>query len=318
MAYSDIDSGKVLNKEGLLELSGQIKGYINTNMPQSYTLPTASTSTLGGVKVDGETIIISDGVISAVGGSGDGGSSYTAGGGIEIDENNVISAPGVKTYPMFTSGLNGNVVSSDILLNVNNEATLLNGLKNKQVMNCMATRGISIAYSKLYDYGFSGIYVINTNYQYNGVFPSPNILSLSDSSTGNYHFEYGYIIMPINNKLFVYTKGSSAVRAYYMADLVQNLVWKNNYVNLSGFRLSSYLDSIDNALTNINTRIPTAPTTDGTYKLTSTVASGTPTYSWATDSGSSGGGATYTAGTGISIENGVISINLANAEEGEF
>jgi hypothetical protein len=39
----------------------------------NYTLPTASTSVLGGVKVDGTTITISDGVISAVGGGSGGG-----------------------------------------------------------------------------------------------------------------------------------------------------------------------------------------------------------------------------------------------------
>lgn len=36
----------------------------------TYTLPTASTSTLGGVKVDGSTITIADGVISSSGGGG--------------------------------------------------------------------------------------------------------------------------------------------------------------------------------------------------------------------------------------------------------
>jgi len=43
----------------------------------TYTLPTASTSTLGGVKVDGSTITISDGVISSSGGGGGGGSELT-------------------------------------------------------------------------------------------------------------------------------------------------------------------------------------------------------------------------------------------------
>lgn len=38
----------------------------------TYTLPTASTSTLGGVKVDGSTITITDGVISSSGGGGGG------------------------------------------------------------------------------------------------------------------------------------------------------------------------------------------------------------------------------------------------------
>lgn len=41
-----------------------------TEIPEPYTLPIASTSTLGGVKVDGSTITIADGVISAKGGSG--------------------------------------------------------------------------------------------------------------------------------------------------------------------------------------------------------------------------------------------------------
>lgn len=63
--------------------------------------------------------------------------------------------------------------------------------------------------------------------------------------------------------------------------------------------------------------IPADPSNDGTYVLQNTVSSGTATYSWGTPSGG-GGGTTYTAGTGISIENGVISLNLANAEEEVF
>lgn len=43
----------------------------------TYTLPTASTSTLGGVKVDGSTITITDGVISSSGGGGGGNSGMT-------------------------------------------------------------------------------------------------------------------------------------------------------------------------------------------------------------------------------------------------
>jgi hypothetical protein len=57
-------------------------------MSNHYTLPTASTSTLGGVKVDGNTITIDqDGVISA----SDSGSDvvYTAGNGISISGNEI-------------------------------------------------------------------------------------------------------------------------------------------------------------------------------------------------------------------------------------
>ena len=47
-------------------------------IPQEYTLPTASTTTLGGVKVDGSTITIQDGVISAATGGESGTTDYTA------------------------------------------------------------------------------------------------------------------------------------------------------------------------------------------------------------------------------------------------
>ena len=40
-----------------------------TGVPAAYSLPTASTTVLGGVKIDGTTITISDGVISSAGGS---------------------------------------------------------------------------------------------------------------------------------------------------------------------------------------------------------------------------------------------------------
>lgn len=60
------------------------------DIPSAYSLPTATTATLGGVKVDGTTITISDGVISAVGG----GTTYTAGAGIDIS-NGEISFTGV-------------------------------------------------------------------------------------------------------------------------------------------------------------------------------------------------------------------------------
>lgn len=52
-------------------------------IPSAYTLPTASTTTLGGVKVDGTTITISDGVITAVGGFDNGGGG--GGGSTTID-----------------------------------------------------------------------------------------------------------------------------------------------------------------------------------------------------------------------------------------
>ena len=71
----------------------------------TYSLPTASTSTLGGVKVDGSSITISNGVISAAGGvsmstttctlgtSGWSNDTYTASATGVTSSNNVIVAP---------------------------------------------------------------------------------------------------------------------------------------------------------------------------------------------------------------------------------
>jgi hypothetical protein len=75
-----------IDGRGLERFARLIKQYINTNMPSQYSLPTASTSTLGGVKVDGSSITISNGVISAT----DTDTTYSAGTGISIDANNEI------------------------------------------------------------------------------------------------------------------------------------------------------------------------------------------------------------------------------------
>ena len=59
----------LINKPNLF--SGNYEDLTNKPIiPEPYTLPTASTTTLGGVKVDGETITITDGVISSAGGGG--------------------------------------------------------------------------------------------------------------------------------------------------------------------------------------------------------------------------------------------------------
>ena len=66
------DAGYLTEHQSLAEYAKK------TDIPAPYTLPTASTSTLGGVKVDGNTITIADGVISAKSGgsSGGGGSEW--------------------------------------------------------------------------------------------------------------------------------------------------------------------------------------------------------------------------------------------------
>ena len=59
---------------GSSNFSGDYNDLTNKpTIPPAYSLPTASTSVLGGVKVDGTTILINNGVISAVGGGSGGG-----------------------------------------------------------------------------------------------------------------------------------------------------------------------------------------------------------------------------------------------------
>jgi hypothetical protein len=77
----------------------------------SYSLPTASTSTLGGVKVDGSTITISSGTISSILPT----ATTAVKGGVKVDgssitiNNETISAPYTYTLPIATSGTLGGV-----------------------------------------------------------------------------------------------------------------------------------------------------------------------------------------------------------------
>lgn len=65
-----IDTSNFATKDELF--SGSYNDLTNKpTIPSAYTLPTASTSTLGGVKVDGSTITIANGIISAAAGSSD-------------------------------------------------------------------------------------------------------------------------------------------------------------------------------------------------------------------------------------------------------
>lgn len=77
---------------------------LKSEIPEAYTLPTASAETLGGVKIDGTTITISDGVISAVntGGSGTGTTNYTELtnkpriGGVELTGDKTLAELGIQ------------------------------------------------------------------------------------------------------------------------------------------------------------------------------------------------------------------------------
>ena len=91
----------------LLQASYGRGGTLTWKILNGYTLPTASQSVLGGVKVDGTTIVIENGVISAVGG-GSGESSVDAGTKI-VTDSGMTSLQAVKNLtPSFPGYVRGN------------------------------------------------------------------------------------------------------------------------------------------------------------------------------------------------------------------
>jgi len=75
ITLSSVTWANLLNKPSFASVatSGSYVDLTNKpTIPLAYSLPTASTSILGGVKVDGTTVVINNGVISAIGGGGSG------------------------------------------------------------------------------------------------------------------------------------------------------------------------------------------------------------------------------------------------------
>lgn len=76
-----VDDGDAVNKK-----------YLDSHGPE-YTLPVASATTLGGVKVGANLTITQDGVLNATGGGGGGGTEYVGGEGIVISGNTISTDP---------------------------------------------------------------------------------------------------------------------------------------------------------------------------------------------------------------------------------
>lgn len=97
-----------------------------------YTLPTASTSTLGGVKVDGTTITITGGIISAVGGSGGGGVASDSFKTISVSGQNDVVADGSSDILTLVAG-------SGISITTNATADSITFTNNAAVTNSFST-----------------------------------------------------------------------------------------------------------------------------------------------------------------------------------
>ena len=230
ITYNDIDANKMINKAGLLELSGQIKGYIQANAG--------------------------------------GGTTYTAGDGIDIT-NDVISST-VRGFDKkyhspwfllfgglpFTAGL---TVSPAQTKEEALEILSMGGSVYKGGFSGF----ISITDAELYQIGFIYKYTKNTA----GDFVRSSISSTSSSLT---------TIDSGGDRLFAIGEALIVGRR----DDVKNFLLKNlGYDNTtSGLTATTIKGAIDELAT--KSSIPTDPTADGTYILMSTVSSGTATQTW--------------------------------------
>ena len=307
MAYSDIDSGKVLNKEGLLELSGQIKGYINTNMPQSYTLPTASTSTLGGVKVDGETITIADGVISAVGGGSGSSATYTFANG--LTESNGTVSWDLSDRIAAGSG-NSSICEGDI---TQNQAS--GNYSHAEGVSTQATGYTSHAEGRESRAIGSYSHAEGYNTRANGNCSHAE----GNSSIANNYYSHaeGYYTRAYSITQHVEGKFNIPEETGKFQHIVGNGPSDSQPSNMFArdWNGNEYLAG------NLYVGCNDYTITSGDLTTANAGGSKVATESYvdtAIANAGGSGGSSYTAGTGISIENGVISINLANAEEGEF
>ena len=265
--YNDIDANKMLNKAGLLELSGQIKGYIQANAG--------------------------------------GGTSYTAGNGIDITNNVITNTAAPKIIPF-------NQATRFSNMNTNSKAYLNNlYISGYTSYPCIIKYNNTILQTEALFY----LYTIDRSAQGMWFIGTINYPDYTEES-GLYCMQFNF---DDNNQMtnFIFSPyGGSSGKALSAGSVV---LWASE--SPTGTKTS-----VDQGMLYIKNNyakkaelppIPADPSNDGTYVLQNTVSSGTATYSWGTPSGG-GGGTTYTAGTGISIENGVISLNLANAEEEVF
>lgn len=244
------------------------------DIPNAYTLPTASTSTLGGVKVDGTTITITDGVISANVSGGSGGGSYTAGRGIDIDANNVISVNRIDNSAPLWLALSGistdwSYFSQQITMISNNDTQekFLTSLLNGEIVYVVASVYWNGLGTTLYNLGYIKVITLNNNGSYQEATITQNMSNWRPDRRYDYWL-CGKIIMraPHTNYNDIFGVGLGKLLPY------------DN--TASGLTASTIKGAIDEVVSNMNTRIPTAPTTDGNYVLKVVVADGTPTYSW--------------------------------------
>ena len=271
-------------------------------------------------------------------------SSYTAGDGISID-NNVISqtpstVPLIGMLQVITSN-NTNIYNVNSWINTFIGNTSITNADNraKHIQN-LKTLGMTY-----FTQGFvgdnNGTYLKQIITAVGGddtttdlpiIEAAVNMDSQYTISMGLASFGYTYMqILGYSNKpVLIIFDGSKSKGSNYRWYFIQNpeKVFQNKYFNsVAGLTSHSIPQAIDEVATNLNTRVPTVPTTDGDYVLKTSIASGSATYAWAADSGSSGGSSevpvySFAVGTGLTEAkitdvdtiNSYLAAHLSNAE----
>lgn len=255
-------------------------------------LPTLPSGTNGDYKL---TATVADGSTTTQwvedSGSDSSGSSYTAGNGIDIDSNNVISNTRIAPYGIY--GGNGNYYRGRNHTKEEQVKALLDGyiLYDPTDYLEVVVRDFGYPDAK----GFI-VYRLSSNRRTytETVESSLRFLEYRSFLYGGIDSSGDYVVIYVSRP-----SSSAADFSFIQSGLSRS---GNTYTTVYG-EFKNFQDEV-------NTRIPTAPTADGSYKLTSTTTSGSSTYSWVADSST-----TYTAGNGISIDsNGVISLDLSSAE----
>ena len=269
--------------------ASQVSAAITAALPAPYVLPTASDTVLGGVKIDGTTITINDGVISASG------ASYTAGDGINIDSNNVINRNSIDFgEPLFTvlgSGLISNFSLGTNIGSYSSVANLAVALKQNKIAGTSASFGYtSFSIKDLNDAMGTSYTGRKFSIDFTNSSPITSTYYAANSTANiNSNSRLAIALMIVGNEIWCVNNGISGLRQLFGFNLSQILQLKtNNVTNYTNSRLDQAIYQLDTAITNKLT-VPTAPSADGSYKLTSTITSGTASYAWTADTASFSG-----------------------------
>ena len=235
-----------------------------------------TTENAGGSKVATESYV--DQAIADIPSSG-GGSSYTAGSGISIDENNVISTiyNGFSSYGanwiLGNYYINGVDVNSQYRIDTTTKEEFLKYLK------C----GMFVRYKGSESFTINGAEIIpvpeaTTNLP--NCFYRVMMNGAGKIASQERYIRNSKLTIPSGDSIFVLLGNilMSATDGSYFTWIFKSIRFQAT--SGTGLTSTTINDAINEVATNLNTRVPTPPSTDGNYILTCAVNNGSITYTW--------------------------------------